>query len=321
MNRAVPLVSFIIATYNRADYICEAVHSILKQKYNNIEILIIDDGSTDNTCELLKNTFKDRVIYYRNSKNMGPAFSRNIGLDFANGKYIGLLDSDDILYDENHTEIAVDVMENDKEVAIFCCDFYIIDRENRILNKYSPLYDSIDYIDFPISSEKRGFSDLYLRGVHSCGALLRRSTISMVGRMDVNYRIGWDGEYLLRLLGKSQAYLYYYHKPLVGYRKVPNSLSTNLIQMYSEKVKFYEQIAADHPSLREKLGWKANKRIALQIISLSDAYKLEKKYGKAICMAIKAMLRYPPIVVFYYFSFLGVFFKKYKNIKLTLLKI
>ena len=321
MNKAGPLVSFIIATYNRANYICEAVRSILKQKYTNIEVIVIDDDSTDNTCELLKNAFKDRIIYYSNSKNMGPAFSRNIGLDFAKGKYIGLLDSDDILYDENHTQIAVDVMENDAEISIFSCDFYIIDRENHILNKYSPLCDSIDYIGFSISSEKRDFGALYLRGVHSCGALLRRSAIDTVGRMDVNYRIGWDGEYFLRLLGKNRSYLYYYHKPLTGYRKLSNSLSTNLIQMYSEKVKFYEQIAADHPSLKEKLGWRVNKRIALQIISLSDAYKSEKKYGKAICMTIKALLRYPPIIIFYYFSFLGVFFKKYKNKKLTFLKV
>ena len=321
MNKTGPLVSFIIATYNRPNYTCEAVRSILKQKYNNKEVVVIDDCSNDNTCELLKDTFKDRVIYYRNCQNMGPAFSRNIGLNFAKGKYIGLLDSDDILYDENHTEIAVDVMENDEEISIFSCDFYIIDTENRILNKYSPLCDSIDYIDFSISSEKRDLSGLYLRGVHSCGALLRRSTMDMVGKMDESFRIGWDGEYFLRLLGKSRSFLYYYHKPLVGYRKVSNSLSTNLIQMYNEKVRIYEQIAVDYPSLKKELGRKVNKRIALQIISLSDAYKLQKRYTKAIAMALKALIKYPPIIIFYYFSFLGIFFKKYKNRKLKLLKV
>jgi glycosyltransferase involved in cell wall biosynthesis len=321
MSKANPLVSFIIATYNRADYICDAVRSILKQKYNNIEIIVIDDCSTDNTYEVLVNNLNDKFIYHRNLQNMGPAFSRNIGLDFAKGKYIGLLDSDDILYDENHTGIAVDIMENDNEVAIFCCDFYIIDRENRILNTYSPLCDSIDYIGFSISSGKRGFSDLYKRGVHSCGALLRRSNIDMVGAMDVNYRIAWDGEYFLRLLGKSRKYLYYYHKPLTGYRKLSNSLSTNLVQMYTEKVKIYNQIAADYPSLKKELGWKVNKRIALQILSLSDAYKLEKRYEKAIYMAIRGIIKYPPMIGFYCFSFLGIFFKQYKNIKLALLRI
>lgn len=321
MNKVNPLVTFIIATYNRADYICEAVCSILKQKYNNIEIIVIDDCSKDDTPELLKANFDNRVIYHRNSKNMGPAFSRNIGLGLAKGKYIGLLDSDDILYDENHTQIAVDTLENDKEITIFCCDFYIIDRENRILNKYSPLLDSIDYIDFSLASEKRDLGGLYLRGVHSCGALLRRSAIDMVGQMNENYRIAWDAEYFLRLLGESGSYLYYYHRPLTGYRKVSNSLSTNLVQMYSEKVKIYKQIAKGFPSLKEELGWKVNKRIALQVISLSDAYKLKKRYAQAMWTTIKALLCYPPIIKFYYFSFLGIFFKNFRSMKTRLLKI
>ena len=321
MNESKPLVSFIIATYNRIDYICDAVRSILKQKYNNIEVIIIDDCSNDNTHELLKDVFKEKVIYRRNSQNMGPAFSRNIGLGIAKGKYIGLLDSDDILYDENHTKIAVDIMENDEEVAIFCCDFYIIDRENCILNKYSPSYDSIEYIGFSFFSGKRSFSELYKRGVHSCGALLRRSTIDMVGNIDVNYRIAWDAEYFLRLLGESGSYLYYYHRPLTGYRKVSNSLSTNLVQMYSEKVRIYGKITRDFPALKKELGWKANKRFALQVVSLSDAYKLKRRYAQAMWATIKALLCYPPIIKFYYFSFLGIFFKKFRSMKMLLLKI
>ena len=321
MNEAKPLVSFIIATYNCEDYICDAVGSILNQKYNNIEIIVIDDCSIDNTYKLLKDTFKDRVIYHRNLQNKGPAFSRNIGLGIAKGEYIGLIDSDDILYDENHTGIAVEVMENDKKVAIFSSDFYIINEKKCILNNYSPFCNHIDYIGTSVFSGKRNFNDLYLRGVHSCGALIRRIAIDIAGNMNVAYKIAWDCEFFLRLLGKSRNYLYYYHKPLTGYRMLPNSLSTNLIKMYSEKVRIYEQAAADYPSLREELGWKVNKRIALQIISLSDAYKLEKRYGKAICMIIKAALQYPPIIIFYYFSFLGMFFKKYENIKLRLLRV
>lgn len=321
MNKVNPLVSFIIATYNRADYICDAVRSILKQKFDNIEIIVIDDCSTDNTCELLKDTFKDRIIYSRNSQNMGPAFSRNRALGIAKGKYIGLLDSDDMLHDENHTKIAVDVMENDEEVVIFSCDFYITDRGNNILNKHSPLYDSIDYIGFLINSEKRDLCGLFKRGVHSCGALVKRNAIDIAGAMDVTYRIAWDLEYFLRILGKSHGYLYYYHKPMTCYRQHSNTLSTNLVQMYSEKVKVYERIVADYPLLKKELGWKVNKRIALQTICLSDAFKLEKKYAIFMLMAIKALIVYPPIIRFYFFSFLSTFITGYQTKKLKLLKI
>lgn len=321
MNNNKPLVSFLIATYNRQSYILEAVRSILKQRYGNIEVIVIDDCSQDNTQELVKQNFNNQIIYQRNPKNMGPAFSRNVGLGLAKGKYIGLLDSDDILYEESHTEIAVDIMERDEKVAIFCCDFHIIDSESRILNKYSPLFDSIDYINYPIASEKRSFSDLFLRGVHSCGALLRRSTIERVGNMDENYRIGWDAEYFLRLLGKSGACLYHYHKPLTGYRKVNDSLTINLVSLYREKVKIYADAASNYPALKEKLGWKVNKRIALQLISLSDAYKSNGKYARAIWTAARAVLYFPPIVIFYYFSFLGIFFNKYRTMKLRFLEV
>lgn len=321
MNKAKPLVSFIIATYNCQDYISEAINSILEQKYDNIEIIVIDDCSSDNTYGFLRDTFDEKIIYSRNLRNMGPAFSRNIGLGLAKGRYIGLIDSDDMLYDTNHTSIAVDVMENDDEIAIFTSDFFIIDEENRILNKYSPFRDHIDYIGLSVFPNKRNFSDLYLRGVHSCGAIIRRSAIKVAGSMNVNYKIAWDCEYFLRLLGKNDGYLYYYDKPLTGYRKRCNSLSSNVVQMYNEKVRIYEQFSRDYPCLRKTLGQKLNKRIALQIMSLSDAYKLKKRYIRAISKAIKAIIKYPPIMIFYFFSLLGIFIKEYKRKKLMLLKI
>lgn len=321
MNKINPLVSFIIATYNRADYVCDAVRSILKQRYNCIEIIVIDDCSEDNTYEALVNNFQDKVIYRRNPKNSGPAFSRNIGLGLAKGKYIGLLDSDDLLYDERHTEIAVDLMEKDEEIAIFCCDFYDIDKESNVLNKHSPFPNIIDYIGFSISSGKQRLSDYYLRGLSCAGALLRGSAARIVGPMDVRYRIGWDAEYFLRILGKSQSCLYYYHRPLACVRRHPGSTSNNLVKAYIEKLKIHEQIARDYPILKKELGWKLNKRIAIILICLSDAYKLEKRYDKAIFTIIKSLAKYPPLMVFYYFCFLSIFHKKYNSIKLTFLKV
>lgn len=321
MNKNYPLVSFIIATYNRKDYVCEAVRSILKQSYNNIEIIVIDDYSDDGTYEYLKNTFGDTITSFRNSSNMGPSFSRNKGLNIANGKYIGLLDSDDILYSDNHTKIAVDIMENDDRVAIFCCDFYLIDAEDNILNKHSFLLDSIDYIGFPVASGKRSLSDYYLRGLSNAGALLRRSALDMAGAMNVKYRIGWDLEYFLRILGKSRGYLYYYHKPLACYRKHPDCQTNNTVKSYIEKINIYKQIAREYPVLKKELGWKVNKRIAVQLISLSDAYKSEKRYGKALCTVIKALVQYPYIISFCFFSFLSIFIKRYQTAKLMLLRI
>jgi len=89
-----PTVSVIIPTYNRAQYVCETIDSVLAQTYRDFEIIVVDDGSTDNTREVL-DRYSDNIRYvYRN--NGGPAAARNTGLQHAQGRYNAFLDSDDV---------------------------------------------------------------------------------------------------------------------------------------------------------------------------------------------------------------------------------
>ena len=90
-----PVISVVIPTYNRADKVCRAVKSVLNQSFADFEVLVMDDGSTDNTCEVVKG-FDDPRIKYEWDKNFGgPAAPRNRGLRLAQGKYVAFLDSDD----------------------------------------------------------------------------------------------------------------------------------------------------------------------------------------------------------------------------------
>jgi glycosyltransferase involved in cell wall biosynthesis len=90
-------VSIIIPTYNRADLLSRSVYSVLKQTYKNIEVLIIDDASTDKTESVVNKIIQedDRVRYIKNSFNTGPAISRNHAVSKSNAKYICFLDDDD----------------------------------------------------------------------------------------------------------------------------------------------------------------------------------------------------------------------------------
>jgi teichuronic acid biosynthesis glycosyltransferase TuaG len=91
-----PLVSAIVTTYNRANLIGETINSILKQSFKNFELLIVDDGSTDNTGDVI-NSFQDKRIVYIKSDNWGgPARPRNIGIKRAKGEYIAFCDDDDL---------------------------------------------------------------------------------------------------------------------------------------------------------------------------------------------------------------------------------
>lgn len=95
MNEESNMVSVIIPSYNRSGLIIRAVKSLLNQTYKNIEIIIVDDGSTDNTKEALANLKDDRIIYVQQF-HQGACAARNLGIDTAKGEYIAFHDSDDI---------------------------------------------------------------------------------------------------------------------------------------------------------------------------------------------------------------------------------
>jgi len=119
------LVSVIIPTYNRASLICKAISSVLEQSHPKIEVVIIDDGSTDNTLEIIKKSFgeylnrevKGKYISYYFKENTGISDTRNIGVEKAKGEYIAFVDSDDywvrdklklqLEYLKEHTECQI----------------------------------------------------------------------------------------------------------------------------------------------------------------------------------------------------------------------
>lgn len=92
-----PLVSVITPTYNRAKILPDAIKSVIEQTYGNWEMIIVDDGSTDNTQDVVAR-IKDKRIRYFKKPNGGPTKARNFGLEHANGKWVMYLDSDDTLY-------------------------------------------------------------------------------------------------------------------------------------------------------------------------------------------------------------------------------
>ena len=94
------LVSIIMPSYNTGGYIYMSIESVLKQTYKNWELLIVDDGSNDNTDEVVMSFHDKRIKYYKNSRSKGAAYSRNRALKKAKGSWIAFLDSDDLWYEK-----------------------------------------------------------------------------------------------------------------------------------------------------------------------------------------------------------------------------
>jgi glycosyltransferase involved in cell wall biosynthesis len=96
MKNSLPLVSVIMPVFNSAEYLDSAINSILNQTYENIELLIIDDGSSDKSVEIINSFDSLKIKFFQNEKNIGVSATRNRAIDLSKGKYLALMDSDDI---------------------------------------------------------------------------------------------------------------------------------------------------------------------------------------------------------------------------------
>lgn len=123
-----PDISIIVPIYNAEKYISKCIDSILNQTKKELEIILINDGSTDNTEKIIKSYKDKRIVYFKNA-NHGIGYTRNYGISKSTGKYIMFLDSDDYL-EKNACEKLFNKIEKDN-LDIVICDFYK-DYENRI---------------------------------------------------------------------------------------------------------------------------------------------------------------------------------------------
>lgn len=121
-------------SYNTAKYIRDSINSVLAQTYDNWELIIIDDCSTDNTDEIVCSFNDNRIKYLRNEKNSGAAISRNKALKEAKGQFVAFLDSDD-LWDPNKLEKQLKFMK-DNDYSFTYTDYSRIDEDNNPLNIY-----------------------------------------------------------------------------------------------------------------------------------------------------------------------------------------
>lgn len=213
-----PIVSIIIPTYNRARLLPNAIRSLLSQSYANIEIIVIDDGSTDNTKEVLSQ-FKDKLRYLE-SGHKGTAHARNLGMKASTGEYIAFLDSDD-RYLQYKIELQVTFMESHPEVDMVYTEFSG-SYENWFIDEYHlrTYHDSYDrkgwtYDDLFQKKGKFHFSplskaiDYYIGNIFKYNlmdtvvptntVLFRKKILRTVGYQNESYRLAQDYEFVVRI--------------------------------------------------------------------------------------------------------------------------
>lgn len=126
-----PLVSVIMPVYNGEDFISEAIESVLIQTYSNLELIVINDASRDNTESILKSFSDNRICVITNNDNLGVAESRNKGIDVSKGRYIAFIDADDI-WEPNKIEMQLPLMDKYK---LICSSYDYIDEQGIKINR------------------------------------------------------------------------------------------------------------------------------------------------------------------------------------------
>jgi len=209
MKNDFPLVSIAITTYNRAHLLSRCLNGVIKQKYSNIEIIIVDDHSTDDTEQRIKQYLKHdkRIKYVRHKKNLGNAHARNTALKNCIGKYVAFIDDDDEWIDPNKLIKQVSIFESsDKpQLGIICSNVNII----------SDKKTSIKTIKEPKNIKKAilfGNSIIFNSTV-----LTKRDILLTVKGFDVNLSRGIDSDFFRNFILKQKGHIYFMPDVTINY--------------------------------------------------------------------------------------------------------
>lgn len=191
MADTTPLVSVIIPTYNRRDLVQLALDSVLAQAFTDFEIIVVDDGSTDDTNRALQR-YGDRITYLW-QENQGESAARNRGVRLARGSYVAFLDSDDLwMPDKLHKQLQT--LGQNPSVGFAFCDAWLIDN-NGVKLDIPPLGTGLE-------REQLSLQHLMIENSVTAGGstvVCRKSLLSQVGGFDEGIRFGEDWDLWLRL--------------------------------------------------------------------------------------------------------------------------
>lgn len=260
---SIPEVSVIITTYNRSDFLGFTVKSVLSQTYDNFELIIVDDGSTDDTSEIVKSYNDARIIYYyQENKGQNPA--RNIGMKLSRGKYIAHLDSDDIWHPDK-LKRQVKILETFPDIGLVYCGTQLVDKTNTVIGRQPLVIHRGTVLD------KLLMTNFLYNG--SC-SLFRSECLKKVGVFDESFKRMTDWEFYL----KFAIYYKFYgiDEYLLNYRIHNETMSKDFKSYETYGIKILEKIF-DHKDLDKSYLKYKNRALSLRHRYMGRRY-LENNY-------------------------------------------
>ena len=322
-NGTLPLVSIVIPAYNADKYLSECVESCLVQSYPNFEIIVVDDGSTDNTKEVLR-SYQGKIVYHY-QENAGLAEARNTCHRIANGKYVAWLDADDIAHPERILLQAL-YLEKHREVVLVCTNFSAFDEMGKKYDGYTSQYysqlqvpggvgeilpeiDEIDPISYhsvncSIASTKVFSGDgryklIWGNFIHPPTVMIRKSVCKKAGELKKNISTQEDWEYFFRIsrYGKV-AWIDY---SLLHYRLHSQQMSStsNAVKNAKGIVSVFEDMLSEEQEYAKKNKREVHKTLGRFCASAAYTLIEDGKKSEAVAYLKKSFLCNPLMLINY----------------------
>ena len=274
-----PKLSVVVPSYNHQDYISETLKSLEKQTFQDFEIIVVDDGSTDRTVEIVK-SFPSRARIFT-QENQGVVAARNRGVSLAKGEYICFVDSDDVVLSDRFAR-QVAILDNDAEVGLVFADALIIDSKGKQIGKFSDVYPVV-----PGDVAK-------MLVLHYCftpmiTVMVRTEVLEKTGPFE---KPGPISDYIKWIEVAHLSKVYYDPKPLGCWRRHQRSTSKNVSQekKYAQTRMMLRRTLRRYPRLKAEVGKNIVKRFSRSyfltgfFLAADGNIKRAKKY---YCKAVK----------------------------------
>lgn len=283
MDENMEKISVIIPTYNYGHFLQDALESALNQTYKNIEVIVVDDGSTDNTQQMLK-PYEGRIInIYK--KNAGLSAARNTGIEHASGEYIAILDSDDVWHKDKLRK-QLKLFENDSDLGVVSC--YATQVDNDLNFQKEIIYD--EYISPEECSRALAKKNIISGG---SSALIKAECFDKVGHFDETLNSAEDWDMWLRI---NQFYtITHVKESLVSIRSGSDNMSSikHAKRMLDNEIKVIQK-QLDNNALFKRYPGLGQEALSYRHFCAAWAYWQGHENGRALKHILKSFWIHPP---------------------------
>ncbi len=277
-EKNLPLITVGISTYNRKGYLADSIRSVQKQTYPNLEIIVVDDGSTDGTEEMMHKDFPD-IVYVR-QKNAGDASAKNKAAQLAHGKYIVFNDSDDLFL-----PFAVEKLYNALPAGSKGCSYgssIRIDKDSRQMPTRAKMKH------FPSGNITKDLIRHII--VNSCGTLIPVDLFRKTGGYDSSYRVGFDYKFALEL--SVSVPFYSVDEPVFLRRRHDGNLSAGTYDKLGILLEILTRFFEKHPDIQKQYAKDADLRLADMHCKLAREARKEKRGSTVVRKHLRESLKH-----------------------------